>query len=98
MADEKDQAQKAESKSKTTKVKILMRHPAHEHIPGEVVELDNKLAKSLVSQSAADDHEEAVANPTVKRDSEGNPIDLELEKHIAREKAKAAKKKSDKSE
>jgi hypothetical protein len=75
----------------TIKVKILMRHPAHEHIPGEVVELDSKLAKSLVSQSAADDHPEAIENPTVTRDREGNPIDLELEKHIAREKAKAAK-------
>jgi hypothetical protein len=81
----------ADKTSGTTKVKILLRHPAHEHIPGEVVELDSKLAKSLVGQFAADDHEEAVANPTVKRDAEGNPIDLELEKHIAREKAKAAK-------
>lgn len=88
MADEKDV-----KKKNTKSVKILMRHPSHEFVPGEVVELDEKLAKSLVSQGAADDHPEAVDNPTIVRDDAGNVRDLELEKQIAAEKAKAEKNK-----
>jgi len=94
MADEKDQKDQKETKKKNTKsVKILMRHPSHEFVPGEVVELEEKHAKSLVSQGAADDHEDAVANATIVRDDAGNVRDLELEKQIAAEKAKAEKNK-----
>ena len=87
MADEKAPAKKPKS------VKILMRHPSHDFVPGEVVELEEKHAKSLVSQGAADDHEEAVANPTIVRDGEGNVRDLELERQLAAEKSKSDKNK-----
>jgi hypothetical protein len=71
----------------TVKVKVLMRHPLLEDVvPGEVIELDDKLIKAL--DTAVDAHPDAVANPTVVRDGDGKPVDLELEKHLAREKAR----------
>lgn len=77
------------------KAKVLMRHPLLEDvIPGEVIELDEKLVKAL--DTAVDAHPDAVANPTVVRDEAGNTVDLELEKHFAREKAKSAKQKAEK--
>ena len=68
------------------KVKILMRHPSHEFVPGEVVELESKHADTLLSIGAADDHPEAVANPTIVRDETGNVRDLELEKQLKAQK------------
>jgi hypothetical protein len=73
----------------TVKAKVLMRHPALEDaIPGEVIEIDEKLVKGL--EGAIDTHEDAVANPTVVRDDAGNPVDLEFQKQLAKEAAKAA--------
>ena len=70
----------------TKKVKILMRHPSHEFVPGEVAELESKHADMLLSAGAADDHPDAIANPTIVRDDAGNPRDLELEKQLKAQK------------
>jgi hypothetical protein len=71
----------------TVKAKVLMRHPLLEDVvPGEVIEIEEKLVKAL--DTAVDAHPDAVSNPTIVRDEAGNPVDLELEKHFAREKAK----------
>jgi hypothetical protein len=96
MADEKETSA---SDPKVVKGKIqgklLQRHPSFEDkVPGEIVEFDAKHRKSF--EGVVDPHEDAVANPTVKRDSEDNPIDLELEKHLARERAKQTKPKAEK--
>lgn len=71
------------------KGKLLQRHPAFEGaIPGEVVEFDAKLLKSL--DGVVDTHEDAVANPTIVRDEAGNPVDLEFQKQLAKQKADEA--------
>jgi hypothetical protein len=96
MAEEKDNVSAAPA-PKVVKGKIqgklLQRHPAFEDaVPGEVVEFDAKHLKSF--EGVVDTHEDAVANPTITRDSDGNVNDLELNKQLAAEKAKAAKKKN----
>jgi hypothetical protein len=79
----------------TTKVKVLIRHPSHDGVPGEVIDLDEVTAKSLINERVADGSEDAIANPTLARDESGNLVDLELQKQIAREKAKPAKNPND---
>jgi hypothetical protein len=86
----KFKAKELSNMTTTVKVKVLLRHSAHEGMPGEVIELDAKTAKSLVDEGAVDPHEDAVANPTLVRDDAGNLVDLEFEKQLAREKVKAA--------
>ncbi len=95
MADEKENVVSAPAaKAPKGKVqgKLLQRHPAFENaVPGEIVEFDAKHLKSL--DGVVDTHDDAIANPTITRDSEGNPTDLEFKKQIAAEKSKAAKNK-----